>query len=75
MWSSTVLEGWATTFTVTTAADTQPYDAPYGSFAGIRLNGRVANWDSNGDHLLSCAEVQLNLAVIGLSQRIGDMTG
>ena len=67
--------GWATSVTVTPAADTQPYDAPYGSFAGSRLNGRVANWDSNGDHLLSYAEVQFDLAVIGLSQRIGDVTG
>ena len=67
--------GWATRVTVTPGADTQPYSAPYGSFTGARLNGRTANWDSNGDQLLSYSEVQYDLAVIGLNQRIGDVTG
>ena len=49
--------GWATRVTVTPGADTQPYSAPYGSFTGARLDGRTANWDSNGDQLLSYYEV------------------
>ena len=67
--------GWATRVTVTPGADTHPYSTPYGSFTGARLNGRTANWDSNGDQLLSYSEVQYDLAVIGLNQRIGDVTG
>ena len=67
--------GWATSVTITPGADTQPYDAPFGSFTGSRLNGRTGNWDTNGDKLLSYAEAQYDLAVIGLTQRIGDVTG
>lgn len=67
--------GWATSVTITPAADTQPYDAPYGSFTGSRFSGRTANWDTDGDRQLSYAEVQYDLAVIGLNQRIGDVTG
>lgn len=62
--------GWATSVTITPGADTQPYNAPYGSFTGSRLNGRTANWDTNGDQLLSYAEAQYELAVIGLNQRL-----
>ena len=67
--------GWATSVTVTPGADTQPYDAPFGSFTGSGLIGRTSNWDTNGDQLLSYAEAQYDLAVIGLNQRIGDVTG
>ena len=67
--------GWAASVTITPAADTQPYNAPYGSYTGSRFNGRTGNWDSNGDRLLSYAEAQYDLAVIGLNQRIGDDTG
>ena len=72
---NTARGGWATSVTITPAVDTQPYNAPYGSFTGSRLNGRTTNWDSNGDQLLSYAEAQYDLAVIGLKQRIGDVTG
>lgn len=67
--------GWATSVKVTPAADTLPFEAPYGSFTASRLDGRTANWDTNGDQLLSYAEVQYDLAVIGLDQRVGDVTG
>ena len=67
--------GWATSVTITPVADTQPYSAPYGSFTGSRMNGRTANWDTNGDQLLSYAEAQCALAVIGLNQRLGDVAG
>ena len=67
--------GWATRVTVKPGADTQPYSAPYGSFTGARLDRRTNNWDTNGDQLLSYAEAQYDLAVIGLNQRIGDVTG
>ena len=67
--------GWATSVTVTPAADTQPFSAPYGSFTGSRFNGRTNDWNSDGLPGLSFDEVQYDLAVIGLNQRIGDVTG
>ena len=62
--------GWATRVTVTPGTDTQPYSAPYGSFTGARLDGRTANWDSNGDQLLSYSEVQYDLAVKTVASQV-----
>lgn len=67
--------GWATGVTVWPGADTQPFEAPFGSFSARRLAGRTQNWDTNGDNLLTDAEAQYDLAVIGLDTRLGDVTG
>ncbi|WP_372826915.1 hypothetical protein [Polaromonas sp.] len=68
--------GWATSVTVTPGADTRPFDAPYGSFTNWgRFSGRTSNWDTDGDGLLSSAESQYDLAVIGMRTRIGEVTG
>jgi V8-like Glu-specific endopeptidase len=68
--------GWATQVSVTPGADTVPYDAPYGSFTDFgTLDGRAVNWDLDGDGLITDAEAQGDLAVIGLRSRIGDATG
>ena len=59
--------GWATSITVYPGADTSPFSAPYGSFTNWgRVNGRTTNWDTNGDGLLSDAEAQYDLALIGM---------
>lgn len=68
--------GWATQVSVTPGADTAPYDAPYGVFTDFgALDGRAANWDLDADGLITDAEAQGDLAVIGLRSRIGDATG
>ncbi len=68
--------GWATSITVTPGADTSPFSAPYGSFTNWgRVNGRTANWDTDGDQLLSALEAQYDLALVGMRSRIGDITG
>ncbi len=69
--------GFATELTIYPGADTKPYiDTPFGSFGnGWRISTRTANWDRNGDGLLTDAESQYDLALIGLYERIGDATG
>ncbi|MES2999400.1 MAG: hypothetical protein V4787_01805 [Pseudomonadota bacterium] len=68
--------GWATQVSVIPAADTAPYDAPYGVFTDFgTLDGRAANWDLDGDGLITDVEAQGDLAVIGLRSRIGDEAG
>jgi V8-like Glu-specific endopeptidase len=70
--------GWASKISVLPGADTYPLpiQAPYGSFTDWgRVDSRTANWDTNGDHLLSAAESQWDLALIGMDSRIGDTTG
>ncbi len=69
--------GWATSVRVIPAADTSPYAAPYGEFSDAQpsLDGRAANWDLNGDGLLTDDEAQGDMAVIGLHSRIGDAAG
>lgn len=67
--------GWATSVTVSPAADTQPFEAPFGSFMASRLSGRTQNWDADANGLLSYAEAQYDLAVIGTNTRLGDVTG
>ncbi len=39
------------------------------------MDSRTNNWDSNGDGLLTDAEAQWDMALIGLTSRIGDTTG
>lgn len=69
--------GWATSISVTPGADTSPeLLKPYGTYSDWgRLNSRTGNWDSNGDGLLTDAEAQWDLAVIGMKSPIGDATG
>jgi V8-like Glu-specific endopeptidase len=68
--------GWATSVTVTPGYDKSPVSSPYGSFTNWgSLVGRTANWDTNGDGLLTNAEAQYDMAVIGMRSRIGDITG
>jgi V8-like Glu-specific endopeptidase len=68
--------GWATSISITPAADTSPFNAPYGTFTNWgRVSGRTINWDTNNDQLLSDAESQYDLALIGMRSRIGDITG
>lgn len=68
--------GWATSVTVTPGYDKSPVSAPYGAFTNFgSLVGRTDNWDTNGDGLLTNAEAQYDLAVIGMRSRIGDITG
>ena len=66
------------------AADFHQPGGRYGALPGAalgvytdwgRINTRVGNWDQDGDGLLTAAEAQWDLAVIGLQSRIGDVTG
>lgn len=68
--------GWATSVDVVPGADTKPWTAPYGQFTDVGTQvGRAANWDLNGDGLLTQSESAGDLALIGLKSRIGDITG
>jgi V8-like Glu-specific endopeptidase len=68
--------GWATKVTISPAADTSPFLTPYGQFSDVgSMVGRATNWDLNGDGLLTQAESQGDLALLGMKSRIGDITG
>lgn len=69
--------GWAAGIVVTPGADMAPsFDRPYGSFSDFgTLEGRVPNWDLDGDGLLVPTESQNDLAVIGFHSRLGDVAG
>jgi V8-like Glu-specific endopeptidase len=68
--------GWARSITLIPAADTQPVSRPFGEYSDVgSVSGRAANWDLNGDRLLSQEESQGDLALIGMRSRIGDVTG
>lgn len=68
--------GWATSISITPAADTWPWSRPYGDFTNVgTVVGRAANWDLNGDGLLTQAESAGDIALIGMKSRIGDVTG
>jgi V8-like Glu-specific endopeptidase len=68
--------GFATSVTVYPAADTEPYLVePYGSFDAGLMNVRVADWDTNGDQLVSSSEAQYDMAVLGMRTAIGNTTG
>lgn len=69
--------GWADYVTVFPAADTSPFfSAPFGGFSQVgSYSGRAANWDMNGDGLLTPEESAGDLALLGMTERIGDVTG
>jgi len=69
--------GQATRITIAPGADVKPtLDQPFGSFSDVAvINSRVANWDSNGDGLLLDSESQYDLALLGLTTAIGNVTG
>lgn len=68
--------GWARSVTVIPAADTLPISRPFGEYSDVGfISGRAANWDMNGDGLLSQAESEGDLALIGMRSRIGDASG
>jgi V8-like Glu-specific endopeptidase len=70
------LGGWATSIEIIPAADTSPWREPYGEFTNVgSVVGRAANWDTDGDGLLTQAESAGDLALIGMTTRIGDTTG
>lgn len=68
--------GWATRITVIPAADTSPVSHPLGEYSDVGfISGRAQDWDINGDGLLSQAESEGDLALLGMRARIGDATG
>lgn len=69
--------GWATRVTITPGADTSPvFTAPFGQFTNVgSMVGRAENWDLTGDGLLTQAESQGDMALLGMTSRIGDITG
>ena len=68
--------GWASKVTIIPAADTSPLTRPYGEFSDVgSMVGRVPDWDVNGDALLTPAESQGDLALLGMKSRIGDLMG
>ena len=70
------LGGWARGVSVMPAADTQPWSEPFGTFRNIgSMVGRASNWDLNGDGYLTQAESAGDIALLGMTTRIGDITG
>ncbi len=69
--------GWATRVTVTPGADTSPaFSAPFGQFTDVgSMVGRAENWDLDGNGLLTQAESQGDIALLGMKSRIGDIAG
>lgn len=69
--------GWAQTVTIIPGTDTSPsFTSPFGQFTDVgSLVGRAANWDLDGDGLLTEQESQGDLALIGLRTAIGYATG
>lgn len=68
--------GWARSITVIPGADTQPASRPFGEYTDVGyIAGRASNWDLNGDGLLSQAESEGDMALIGMRSRIGDAVG
>ena len=69
--------GWAAEVTIYPGADTVPFlSTPFGSYGTVgSIVGRAVNWDLDGDGLLTAQESQGDLALLGLSTRIGNATG
>jgi V8-like Glu-specific endopeptidase len=69
--------GWARDIIIYPGADTSPFlTQPFGAFSDVgSIVGRAANWDLDGDGLLTQAESAGDLALLGLTSRIGDVTG
>src|SRR4051812_32216879 len=69
--------GWAKTLVVTPGADTAPFfTSPFGQYSNVgSVVGRASNWDLDGDGLLTQQESSGDVALIGLTSRIGDVVG
>ncbi|GAB2588308.1 hypothetical protein GCM10027034_20960 [Ramlibacter solisilvae] len=68
--------GWARQVIVYPGADTLPFSAPLGQFSDVgSLNARAANWDFNGDQLMTPQESAGDLVLIGMTSRIGEVSG
>ncbi len=69
--------GYATRITVTPGADTSPtWVAPFGSYSNVgSVHARTVNWDTNYDNLLSGAEAQYDMALLGMTTALGSTTG
>ena len=69
--------GFAEFITIYPGADTSPFFyEPFGGFNQVgSIAPRAANWDFDGDGLLTPQESQVDLALIGLATRIGDASG
>jgi V8-like Glu-specific endopeptidase len=69
--------GWAKDVIVYPGTDTVPaLTAPFGVFTDFgSIVGRAANWDLDGDGLLTAEESQGDLALVGFKSPIGDTTG
>jgi V8-like Glu-specific endopeptidase len=69
--------GWATNVTVIPGTDTVPFfTSPFGSYSNVGLMvGRAATWDLDGDGLLTQQESAGDIALLGMTTRIGDGTG
>lgn len=69
--------GWARDILISPAADTWPtLQQPLGTYADWgEVDARTQDWDRDGDGLVTTAEAQWDLALIGLQSRIADATG
>jgi V8-like Glu-specific endopeptidase len=69
--------GWAERVTIYPGADPTPFfSTPFGQFSEIgTMVGRAPTWDIDGDGLLTPQESAGDMALIGLTTRIGDVTG
>lgn len=68
--------GYAAQITVYPGADSSPLRAPFGSYSDVAvIYSRTGNWDSDGDNLLTSAESQSDMALLGLKTRIGNDVG
>jgi V8-like Glu-specific endopeptidase len=71
------LLGWAQRVTIYPGADPSPFfSTPFGQFSEIgSMVGRSPTWDMDGDGLLTSQESAGDIALLGLTTRIGDVTG
>ena len=68
--------GYPTRIQISPGADSSPFNATLGTWSDVTsIDTRAARWDVDGDGLLWDYECQYDLALIGLSTRIGDVTG
>jgi V8-like Glu-specific endopeptidase len=69
--------GYALNITISAGADTFPtFNAPLGSYSDVAvIFARTANWDTDGDGLLTSAESQSDLALLGLRTPIANVSG
>jgi V8-like Glu-specific endopeptidase len=69
--------GYAFDITISPGADTYPaFNAPLGTYNDVGvIFSRAANWDVDGDGLLTSAESQSDLALLGLRTPIANVSG